>query len=178
MISFTKTHLATLTNAKPRQHSQYGDKATGYIPDTANRFFSSPQRPDHLWDPPASYSMGTRKFYPGNKPNCHEFHRLPPSSAKGKNVCSYTSTLPCNFLLWCLIKQSDMVTFTLDALHPIQHWKTCHWKQGSFCLPSQRREKKAGSWNFSTWQPKFLCFTDLQMNKIKKVVENWVPYFS
>jgi len=30
-------------------------------------FFSSPPRPEQLWDPPASYPMGTGGSFPGAK---------------------------------------------------------------------------------------------------------------
>jgi hypothetical protein len=43
----------------------YGLDGQGSIPGRGRRFFSSPQCPDWLCDPPASYLMGTRGSFPG-----------------------------------------------------------------------------------------------------------------
>jgi hypothetical protein len=45
--------------------TDYGLEGRGSIPGSA-RFFSTPQRPDRLWDPP-SYPMGAGGDFPGDK---------------------------------------------------------------------------------------------------------------
>jgi hypothetical protein len=44
----------------------YGLDDPGSILGSA-RFFSSPQRPDRLWDPPSLISNGYRDSFPGDK---------------------------------------------------------------------------------------------------------------
>jgi hypothetical protein len=44
-----------------------------------------------------------------NGPGCETDHS-PPPLAKAKDVWSYTSTLPYNFMAWCLIKHRDNFT--------------------------------------------------------------------
>jgi hypothetical protein len=51
------------SGGKGRGHRLQG---LGSIPGSA-KFFSSPQRPDRLWGPSASYTMGTRSSFPGGK---------------------------------------------------------------------------------------------------------------
>jgi hypothetical protein len=46
----------------------------------------------------------------------HEADHSPPSSAKVKNVWSYTSTPQYVFMAWCLVKHKDNFTFTLIQL--------------------------------------------------------------
>jgi hypothetical protein len=44
-----------------------------------------------------------------------EADRSPPSSAKVKNAWSYTSTPPCVFMAWYLLKRWDNFAFTLPS---------------------------------------------------------------
>jgi hypothetical protein len=58
-------------DSKPRTCSvgiatSYGLNGPASIPDRT-RFFSSPQRPDKLWGPSTSYSMGMGALSPGVK---------------------------------------------------------------------------------------------------------------
>jgi hypothetical protein len=52
----------------------------------------------------ASYTMGTRRSFPGVKRLVREADHSPPSSAEIKNEWSYTSTPQYVFMAWCLIK--------------------------------------------------------------------------
>jgi len=74
-------------------------------------FFSLPPHPDHLWTLPSLLSNGYQEVFPwrvgGVKQLAYEADHSPPSSAKVMNVWSYTPTLPCIFLAWCLIKHRD-----------------------------------------------------------------------
>jgi hypothetical protein len=60
---------------------------------------------------PASYSRGTRGFYPEAKQMWHEANYSPPSSTKVNNVWSYTSTSQYVFMAWYLVKDRDNFTF-------------------------------------------------------------------
>jgi hypothetical protein len=50
----------------------------------------------------------------------HEADHSPLSSAKVKNVCSYTSSPPYVFMMWSLVKHRDNFTFTLKFYYPSQ----------------------------------------------------------
>jgi hypothetical protein len=75
------------------------------------RFLSSPQRPDWLWGQPASYPMGTGGR--GVKRSLCEVNHSPSSSAKIKNVWSYTFTPPYVCMAWCLVKYQGRIYFYL-----------------------------------------------------------------
>jgi hypothetical protein len=55
----------------------------GSIPGKGKRFFSSPQCPDRLWDPPIQWVPGA--LSPGVKRLGHEADHSPTSSAEVKN---------------------------------------------------------------------------------------------
>jgi hypothetical protein len=76
-------------------------KATGWtIPGGGREFFSSPPRPEWLWDPPSLLSLRIKQ------PE-HEAYHSPPSSAVVKNAWSYTSTPQYVFMAWRLVKHRD-----------------------------------------------------------------------
>jgi hypothetical protein len=84
------------------------EKELGPNSQHGQRFFSSPQRPNQLWDPP---SQG------------HEIDLLPPSSAKVKNAWNHNPTTPQCLHGFCFIKHRDSLTvpeFMLqsDGMHP------------------------------------------------------------
>jgi hypothetical protein len=56
-----------------------------------------------------SHELGKGYIFPEVKRPGHEADHLPPSSAEVKNVCSYTSTPPYIFMLWCLIKHRKLL---------------------------------------------------------------------
>jgi len=62
---------------------------------------------------PASYQMGPGGSF-CNKPSRHEAKCSPPSSATVKNT-SYIATPPYIFMVWCLVKLRDNLTFTLPS---------------------------------------------------------------
>jgi hypothetical protein len=65
----------------------------GSIPDRGWDFFSSPPRPEWLWDPPSLlYNEYQELFRWGKAAGAWSWP--PPSSAGVKNACSYTSTPP------------------------------------------------------------------------------------
>jgi hypothetical protein len=64
-----------------------------------------PTQPPIQWVPGA-LSLGVKQLG-------HEAYHLSPSSAKVKNVWSYTPTPHYVFMAWCLVKHRDNFTFTL-----------------------------------------------------------------
>jgi hypothetical protein len=73
-------------------------------------------------------------------PSCEADHP-PPPSAEVKNAWSYSSTPPCVFMAWCLVKHRG--NFTFLSLHwPIQavQFRAWHWtplELESECAPLQ-----------------------------------------
>jgi hypothetical protein len=65
---------------------------------------------------PASYPVGTRGLIPQGveQMECEPDHS-PPSSTKVRNWWSYTFTPPYIFLVWCLIKPKNNLTFTFEV---------------------------------------------------------------
>jgi hypothetical protein len=85
-------------------------------------FFTSPQHPDHLWGPRASYPVGTRVPSSGVKWIGRETNCSPLSGAKVKNVWSHTSTPPpfvC--MVWCLVKDQRQLYLYLLCKEEIDH---------------------------------------------------------
>jgi hypothetical protein len=60
--------------------------------------------------PPIQWVTGALSL--GIKQLGHEADHSPPSSAKIKNVWSYTCTPQYIFMVWCLVKHRDNFTFT------------------------------------------------------------------
>jgi hypothetical protein len=58
---------------------------------------------------PASYPMGTRGSFSGEKRPGREADHSPPSSAEAKNAWSYTSTPPYAFMAWCSDKSQGQL---------------------------------------------------------------------
>jgi hypothetical protein len=54
--------------------------------------FSTPRRPDWLWDPPNSYPIGTGDLSLEVKRHGREADHSPPTIAEVKKVWIYTST--------------------------------------------------------------------------------------
>jgi hypothetical protein len=71
---------------------------------TTSRTALGPTQPPIQWVPGA-LSLGVKRLG-------HEADHSPPSSAKVKNVWSYTSTPQYFFMAWCLVKHRDNFTFT------------------------------------------------------------------
>ena len=59
-------------------------RSTVMFQEGARDFFSSTKQPDHFWDPPSYYSLGTG----------HEIHYVPPYIPEVKNGWSFTSSPP------------------------------------------------------------------------------------
>jgi hypothetical protein len=77
------------------------------IPDRGRDFFSSSLCPDWLWGPLGLLSNGYQGlFTQGIKQAGCEPNQSPPSSAKVKNVWSYTST-PYVFMALDSVKHKD-----------------------------------------------------------------------
>jgi hypothetical protein len=53
---------------------------------------------------PASYPMNTEGYFPGVERPGFEADHSSSSSAEFKNAWSYTSTFPCVYMAWCLVK--------------------------------------------------------------------------
>jgi hypothetical protein len=88
------------------------------IPVKAKEFlFSSPKRPDRLWDPPGLLRNGYRVSFAGVKRQGDEVNHSPPSRTKVKNKRSYNSAIPRllngvnreNFT-FCLIMQLSLLS--------------------------------------------------------------------
>jgi hypothetical protein len=56
-------------------------------------------------------------LFPRVKQSGHEADHSPPSGAKAKDMCSYTSTPPYSFKAWCLFKKRDNFISTLIMKH-------------------------------------------------------------
>jgi hypothetical protein len=75
--------------------------------------------------------MSEVQFPAGAMPLCpyqlrrlgHKADHLPPSSAKVKNVWSYTSTHPCVFMAWDLVKHRDKFIYTFKRFNYCDHFK-------------------------------------------------------
>jgi hypothetical protein len=65
------------------------------------------------WVHPASYPGVPRAFTSGAKRSRYEAHHSPPSSAKFKNVWSYTIGPPYVFMVRCLISTWTNLSFLL-----------------------------------------------------------------
>jgi len=82
------------------------------FPAGAGIFFYSPPRPDRHRGPPILPPSAYRELFPpAVKLWRHEADLSPPSSAKVKNPCSYTSTPPYAFMAWYLVKLSGNFTY-------------------------------------------------------------------
>jgi hypothetical protein len=68
------------------------DRRVGVRVPVGSRIFSSPRRPDRLWDPSNPYPMGTVGSFPGLKRPGRQADHSPPASVKVKKMCIYTST--------------------------------------------------------------------------------------
>jgi hypothetical protein len=71
---------------------------------TASRMALGPTQPPIQWEP-GLFPWGVKR--PGR-----EADHSPPSSAKVKNVWSYTSIPPLLFMEWCLVNHRDKFVFT------------------------------------------------------------------
>jgi hypothetical protein len=69
------------------------DRGVGVRVPVGSRFFSSPCRPDRLWDPPNLLSNGYWGSFPGGKAD----HSL-PANAEVKKIWIYASTPPYAFM--------------------------------------------------------------------------------
>jgi hypothetical protein len=76
-------------------------------------FFSSPPRPERLWDPPSLLSDGYLRSFPGVKRPVREADYSPPSSAEVKECVELYLQSP-NTPSWCgvQLKHRDNFTFT------------------------------------------------------------------
>jgi hypothetical protein len=99
-------HLRISNNNNNSRDSVVGI-ATGYGLDDwevgvrvplGSRIFSSPSRPDRLWDLPNLLSNACRGSFPGlNRPG-READRSPPTSAEVKKIWIYTFLPPYAFI--------------------------------------------------------------------------------
>jgi hypothetical protein len=69
-------------------------KNCGLIPGKGKRFISSHKCANGYGTNPVTYSMSTMRFFPR-----HEVDHSPPSIAKVKKECSYTSCNPYDFMM-------------------------------------------------------------------------------
>jgi hypothetical protein len=67
----------------------------------------------------ASYSMGARGSFPGDNVAGGEADHSPPSSARVKNVLSYTSTPQYAFMAWCSVNFNLTLCFILKIIERI-----------------------------------------------------------
>jgi hypothetical protein len=80
----------------------------GSIRGRTTVFFSSPRRPDRLWDSYSLLSSGYRRALPsGVKWPWHEAYCSLPSSAEVKNEWGCTSTSPYVFPVWFLLNSAQ-----------------------------------------------------------------------
>jgi len=69
---------------------------------------------EYIWLYPLSaYQMGTGGSFFGDKRPEHEADHLPPASTEVKNEWRYTSTHPCVFMAWSLVKHSNNIRVVL-----------------------------------------------------------------
>jgi hypothetical protein len=110
---------------------------------------------------PISYSMGTRGSFPGVKWPGHEADHSPPSSAKVKNVWSYTSTSPIRLhgvvLSWRKHRDNFTLTFyTLPCSHRKYTFQTTFERQHSVSWPQWNSTERPASWVYTRWAFFFL----------------------
>jgi hypothetical protein len=75
------------------------DRGVGLRVPEGSRIFSSPSRPDRLWDPPNLLSNGYRgALSPGVKRRGCKADYSPPASAEFKKMWIYTSTPLYSFM--------------------------------------------------------------------------------
>jgi hypothetical protein len=68
--------------------------------------------PPHTYQPTQLHLQWVRETLSlGVKWKGHEVDQSPPSSTKVKNMLSYTSFSPYNFMVWCLIKYRNVFAF-------------------------------------------------------------------
>jgi hypothetical protein len=105
----------------------------GSSPGRGWEFFSSPPRPDRLWDPPSLLSnvyQGALSL--GVKRLGREADQLPPSSAEVKNAQSYTSTPQYAFMALCSVKAQGQLYFTFTFIVNCLY-ETCIVIYWSYC---------------------------------------------
>jgi len=91
-------HIHRGGNLKSPNSLYFGLDGSGFEFRQGQRFFSSPKRPNRLWDPPNLLISGYRRSLPEIKRLRCAYDIWNPSSADVKNEWSYTSSPPI-FLL-------------------------------------------------------------------------------
>jgi hypothetical protein len=74
---------------------------------TASRTALGPTQPPIQWVP-GVFSLGVKRLG-------READHSPPPSAEVKNAWSYTSTSQYVFMVWCLVRHRDTLTFTAEV---------------------------------------------------------------
>jgi len=73
-----------------------------------------------LTQPPIQWVPGG--FSPGVKRPGYKADHSPPYSAEIKNVWKYTSTPPYVFVVWCLVKKTEKLTFNFTFANVRSKW--------------------------------------------------------
>jgi hypothetical protein len=81
----------------------------GSNPDRDWEFFSSPPRPDRLWDPPSLLSNGYQGLFPWGMKLTTHVHLMPKSIMRG----AILSLPQYNSMAWCSMKIKHRDNFTL-----------------------------------------------------------------